>query len=38
MVTGIAGSIQSTIKAKGNSNDIVEPVAAKDIGICHPGL
>ncbi|SHM52350.1 hypothetical protein [Rhodanobacter sp. OK091] len=37
MVTGIAGSIQNAIKAKGNSNDIVEPVAAKDIGICHAG-
>ncbi len=32
VVTGIAGSIQSAIKVKENSNDIVEAISAEDIG------
>ena len=32
VVTGISGSIQSAIKIKENSNDIVEAISAEDIG------
>ena len=32
VVTGIAGSIQSAIKVKENSDDIVEAISAEDIG------
>jgi iron complex outermembrane receptor protein len=32
VVTGISGSIQSAIKVKENSNDIVEAIAPEDIG------